>query len=167
MDQFAFLLSSDVGNLSGGWFGSDKATLIPWSDLSYKMVAGKINGSPGPIYSVEADRPKVESHMWVRDLGTCTSTVEVKATASDPFYGYAPGIHFDVTWWLYKTKNGGVKVSLSGSQTKYPAFEGLADGRFVYGYKPKDTVPGLTILGPLWGPAGTKLGRSNSVILSE
>jgi hypothetical protein len=40
-----------------------------------------------------------------------------------------------------------LQLTLAGSYTKYPAFEGIADGTLDYGYKPKGTSPGISNLG--------------------
>jgi RHS repeat-associated protein len=123
------------------------------SDLTYRMSAtatgdnGDIPGTrTGEILSKQ---PSPNSSVEVSNNGN-SSTITVHADGGDPLAKlYAPSILMNVTWNVSTCDHGQtVTVTLGGSHTSQPAFEGIADGILDYGYNPGG-APGFFTLGHL------------------
>jgi len=142
------LQSGDVGNLS-----LTKVKLAATAGVSHQLKAAELtNGAPTDGQDVRTNTAKVDSDIVeVSNPSSCSSDVEIKASANYPFGLYSPDIKMDVTWNLQKTEptnaNSPIKVSVSGSHTKFPYFEGIANGHLLYSFSSSDSGPGFWNLG--------------------
>jgi hypothetical protein len=97
------------------------------------------------------------------DVTGSITDIEVNAQASNPLVKGAPNIIIDITWHLVDLPRGKVGVSVTGTTTQFPAFEGLANGKVVYSsIPPLGSGPSVSNLGYL---GDTKVVASGQLVL--
>ena len=128
--------SQFVGHLT-----NEEVTFQSFAGASHQVFAQIANNSPIVWLPrlIQTKTAAVASYFSIRNKKN-ESDITLHADAGFPFIDHAPHIVIDITWVILFYKKYDF-ILVYGSHTKFPSFEGIANGKTIYSYNATDSGP--------------------------